>query len=91
MLMDGRVSNPPVLRDLQEIAATHPYIHAMTENAPARANLCPICRQPTAEKFRPFCSRRCADVDLHRWLGGVYAVPVTEDTDEDGTPDEEKS
>jgi endogenous inhibitor of DNA gyrase (YacG/DUF329 family) len=35
-------------------------------------------------QFRPFCSKRCADVDLNRWLSGVYTVPVTEDTDEDG-------
>ena len=33
---------------------------------------------------RPFCSKRCADVDLNRWLSGVYAVPVTEEDDEDG-------
>jgi uncharacterized protein len=53
---------------------------------PARANPCPICGKPLAEKFRPFCSKRCADVDLHRWLSGVYAVPVVEEEDEDGTP-----
>ena len=34
---------------------------------------CPICRRATEEKFRPFCSQRCADVDLSRWLTGVYA------------------
>jgi endogenous inhibitor of DNA gyrase (YacG/DUF329 family) len=51
-----------------------------------RAGLCPICRKPTADKFRPFCSRRCSDIDLNRWLSGVYAVPVNEDSDEDGTP-----
>jgi endogenous inhibitor of DNA gyrase (YacG/DUF329 family) len=33
--------------------------------------------------FRPFCSKRCADVDLHRWFSGAYAVPVTEDEEED--------
>jgi uncharacterized protein len=44
---------------------------------------CPICSKPTAEPFRPFCSRRCADVDLNRWLSGVYVVPVTEDEEED--------
>jgi endogenous inhibitor of DNA gyrase (YacG/DUF329 family) len=55
----------------------------------AGASSCPICRKPVAEKFRPFCSRRCADVDLHRWLGGVYAVAVTQDADEDGTPPQE--
>ena len=45
---------------------------------------CPICSKPTVEKFRPFCSRRCADVDLNRWLSGVYAVPVKDEEDEDG-------
>ena len=45
---------------------------------------CPICGKPSVDEFRPFCSRRCADVDLHRWLSGVYAVPVVEDEDEDG-------
>jgi endogenous inhibitor of DNA gyrase (YacG/DUF329 family) len=64
-------------------------MHAMTQSNPARASSCPICRQPAADEFRPFCSRRCADVDLHRWLGGVYAVPVTEDADEDGTRESE--
>jgi endogenous inhibitor of DNA gyrase (YacG/DUF329 family) len=54
----------------------------MTQAAPQK--LCPICSKPRVEQFRPFCSRRCADVDLNRWLSGVYAVPVTEDDDEDG-------
>ena len=48
-----------------------------------RRNSCPICGKPAAEGFRPFCSPRCADVDLNRWLSGVYAVPVTEDEEED--------
>ena len=45
---------------------------------------CPICRAPTALAYRPFCSRRCADVDLARWLGGAYAIPGAADADEDG-------
>ncbi|GGD35276.1 DNA gyrase inhibitor YacG [Sinisalibacter lacisalsi] len=45
---------------------------------------CPICRNETSERYRPFCSRRCADVDLGRWLRGGYAVP----TDIPATPDE---
>jgi endogenous inhibitor of DNA gyrase (YacG/DUF329 family) len=36
---------------------------------------CPICGKPRAEAFRPFCSARCADVDLARWLRGDYIVP----------------
>jgi uncharacterized protein len=46
---------------------------------------CPICKAPTEASFRPFCSRRCADVDLVRWLRGAYAIPGGEaDADEDG-------
>lgn len=46
---------------------------------------CPICRAPAEAQFRPFCSRRCADVDLLRWLRGGYAIPVAAaDDDEDG-------
>lgn len=36
---------------------------------------CPLCRKPTDPAFKPFCSRRCADVDLARWLRADYAVP----------------
>ncbi len=53
---------------------------------PAGIEPCPICGKPAADKFQPFCSRRCADVDLHRWLSGVYAVPGDPEEDEDGTP-----
>ncbi len=54
----------------------------------AQRHKCPICGKPTAAAFRPFCSRRCADVDLNRWLSGVYAVPVTEDEEEDERRDD---
>jgi hypothetical protein len=40
---------------------------------------CPICGKPPAQDHRPFCSRRCADVDLQRWLSGVYTAPAEED------------
>lgn len=36
---------------------------------------CPICGKPTDKAFRPFCSKRCADVDLSRWMSGVYVLP----------------
>jgi len=42
--------------------------------------ICPICRKHQAEaEYRPFCSKRCADVDLGRWLTGSYAVPAEDD------------
>lgn len=39
---------------------------------------CPVCGKPAAEQHRPFCSRRCADRDLGRWLKGAYAIPTNE-------------
>lgn len=45
---------------------------------------CPICKRPPDFQYKPFCSSRCADIDLHKWLNGGYAIPVHEDDDEDG-------
>lgn len=42
---------------------------------------CPICAKETATAYRPFCCKRCADVDLGRWLNGSYAVPSHEPED----------
>jgi hypothetical protein len=42
---------------------------------------CPICSKPASASYRPFCSRRCADVDLARWLNGSYAVPSEDPAD----------
>jgi endogenous inhibitor of DNA gyrase (YacG/DUF329 family) len=39
------------------------------------AEHCPICDKPADKNFKPFCSKRCADVDLSRWLKGSYAIP----------------
>jgi hypothetical protein len=42
---------------------------------------CAICGKPATAEHRPFCSPRCADIDLHRWLSGQYAVPAAEDSE----------
>lgn len=56
-----------------------------TNPAPSRrGGNCPICGTLAVEGLWPFCSKRCANVDLARWLGGAYAIPVAEDDDEDG-------
>ena len=36
---------------------------------------CPICGKPPVADYRPFCSKRCADIDLGRWLTGGYVIP----------------
>ena len=54
-------------------------------DAPKRLE-CPICGKPAEQRYRPFCPQRCADVDLNRWLSGVYAVPGVAVEDEDEMP-----
>ena len=44
---------------------------------------CPICRKPRVLAYRPFCSKRCCDVDLARWMKGTYAIPVKASADAD--------
>lgn len=54
----------------------------MTSPPLAPGKPCPLCSKPSVEQYRPFCSKRCADVDLNRWLSGVYRVPVEDSEDE---------
>lgn len=61
----------------------------MNEPPGASRGRCPICDRPTEQRWRPFCSRRCADIDLGRWLRGSYAVPVVEPDEDDETALEE--
>ena len=44
---------------------------------------CPICGKPADPHYRPFCSKRCADIDLGRWIAGSYRIP----SDEPETPE----
>jgi uncharacterized protein len=47
-----------------------------------KSRSCSICGKPQLERFRPFCSKRCADLDLSRWLKGTYAIPAVENDDQ---------
>lgn len=44
---------------------------------------CPLCGKPSQQKFHPFCSSRCAQIDLNRWLSGNYAIPVKDEDEDD--------
>jgi uncharacterized protein len=75
--------------------ASAPVTNAITTNAangPSEAGgrRCAICGKPAVAEFRAFCSRRCADVDLNRWLSGVYVVPgkAEETEDESAAPEQ---
>ena len=51
---------------------------------------CPVCGKPLEARFKPFCSRRCADIDLGRWFKGDYAIPgAAENPPGEGEKDEE--
>jgi endogenous inhibitor of DNA gyrase (YacG/DUF329 family) len=55
----------------------------------AGETLCAICGKPQAARFKPFCSARCADIDLNRWLKGSYSIPgkpVEEEEDGERSP-----
>lgn len=54
----------------------------MTDASISRPPACPICRKPAVHAYRPFCSKRCADVDLNRWLGETYRVPLNDPDDD---------
>ena len=49
--------------------------------------ICPICGRESVKAYRPFCSRRCADVDLGRWMTGAYAIPSEDPDRTDGLED----
>ena len=51
---------------------------------PETSGRCPICNEPRDAAYRPFCSKRCADIDLGRWMRGSYAIPIDSDSDGDG-------
>ena len=51
---------------------------------------CPICGKPASSERRPFCSKRCADVDLGRWLKGVYRIPTDEAPEDEARRDPEE-
>ncbi|NNE40048.1 MAG: DNA gyrase inhibitor YacG [Marinicaulis sp.] len=52
------------------------------DNSHAKKNACPVCKKTSADDYKPFCSKRCADVDLNRWLTAGYTVPAAEDDSE---------
>jgi endogenous inhibitor of DNA gyrase (YacG/DUF329 family) len=56
---------------------------------PIKKVRCPVCRKAAEVKWQPFCSKRCADIDLGRWLNESYRIPTREEADQDGFPEED--
>jgi endogenous inhibitor of DNA gyrase (YacG/DUF329 family) len=64
------------------MTATDPKVTPLRPRRP-----CPECGKPSSRESYPFCSPRCKDVDLNRWLSGAYVIPARDDEeDEDGMP-----
>ncbi len=65
----------------------------MTDESSIKQKTCPICGKPTIAEYKPFCSKKCADIDLGRWLKGTYVIHTNErpkETDFATENDEEK-
>jgi endogenous inhibitor of DNA gyrase (YacG/DUF329 family) len=62
---------------------TGPAKQSAEPSAKLSGKPCPICGKPATPASRPFCSERCRDVDLNRWLSNSYAIPAAKDDDED--------
>ena len=58
--------------------------HRQSHAAAAETRPAPNAARPSARETYPFCSTRCKDVDLNRWLSGSYAIPIREDEDGGG-------
>jgi len=57
---------------------------------PSEGGVCPICGRPRDPKLKPFCSKRCADIDLAKWLRGEYSIPgAPADEGDEPSPDSE--
>ena len=68
-----------------------PLEMSANDNSPRerrREPACPICGTPPDPHYQPFCSKRCADIDLHRWLKGSYVIPREEPGHETEAGDE---
>ena len=49
---------------------------------------CPMCDKDSDKTYRPFCSKRCADLDLGKWMTGSYVIQTSDDEDEDQLSEE---
>ena len=76
-------AKPPAGAGRRKAAPKETVKQAAKETVKASAKPCPICGKPASEASRPFCSERCRDVDLNRWLSNSYTIPAAKDDDED--------
>jgi endogenous inhibitor of DNA gyrase (YacG/DUF329 family) len=76
-------AKPPAGAGRRKAAPKEAVKQAAKESVKVSAKPCPICGKPATAASRPFCSERCRDVDLNRWLSNSYTIPAAKDDDED--------
>ena len=76
-------AKPPAGAGRRKAAPKEAVKQAAKESVKASAKPCAICGKPASATSRPFCSERCRDVDLNRWLSNSYTIPAAKDDDED--------
>ena len=76
-------AKPPAGAGRRKAAPKEAVKRAAKESVKASAKPCPICGKPATAASSPFCSERCRDVDLNRWLSNSYTIPAAKDDDED--------
>jgi uncharacterized protein len=85
-LLQPRLHNGVAGADRIESTDAEPAAVTSTKSTAARGPTphCPICGRAAKEQHRPFCSARCADIDLSRWLSGSYGLTAAPDDLETG-------
>jgi len=68
-------------------------MHKQMQQQNQKQAACPICGKPSEPRYRPFCSARCADIDLGRWFAGVYRLPASDSAEAESkeTPEAEEA
>jgi endogenous inhibitor of DNA gyrase (YacG/DUF329 family) len=83
--MSSSAHDPPANDNRKALRQALQADSPSTEVIPA-GRPCPICQKPSIADYRPFCSKRCADVDLARWLGGTYVIPAESSEEDEFAP-----
>jgi endogenous inhibitor of DNA gyrase (YacG/DUF329 family) len=68
-------------------ASSQPPQPPGTPEKPQPPKACPVCGKPATKEHDPFCSKRCAQIDLNRWLSGTYVIPGKKIEEEDESGD----
>jgi hypothetical protein len=67
---------------LKKFGLLNEYFAELKVRTPMKKSGCTRCGNITTDKYKPFCSKRCSDLDLGNWMNGSYAIPSNEEPNE---------